>query len=400
MAASTTSPFHPFSHGHKDLVLALSFNQAGTRACTASSDHRLKIWDRDQNHDDLTTNTWTVIDVWRAHSAEITDVQWAGPYAGQIVASIGEDGWLRVWKEDVRLGGVLSGKRFVKIWEQVTTTGSPFTGLDFKSSGSSGGGETFLAFVTRDGLLSVCEPEDYDDLSAWTLLWSEFLVPVRSRAEETSFRVSWHDEVFPPWPAVLAGLDRKTLSLAVAVGERVKIYRTDRDRRFYVAAVLDGATDLVRDVSWANGSVRGFDVVATASKDGLVRVYEIHTPAVSSGHSRAPSIQSANYPKILPANRPARSSISAGLAGGGTRWSIRDGNDERGSATDAHLIKHDVRLAAEFATEDGGPWRLSWSQLGDVLMVTGDDGTTRLWKKAVDGRWVEAIEVDALDEDT
>lgn len=59
--------FQTFSHGHQDLVLAVDFNFFGTRMVTASSDHRLAIWDKKDD-------TWAPVDRWRAHDAEIVDV--------------------------------------------------------------------------------------------------------------------------------------------------------------------------------------------------------------------------------------------------------------------------------------------------------------------------------------
>lgn len=60
--------FQTFAHGHQDLVLAVDFNFYGTRMVTASSDHKLKVWDRkDEN--------WILIDTWRAHDAEVVDVR-------------------------------------------------------------------------------------------------------------------------------------------------------------------------------------------------------------------------------------------------------------------------------------------------------------------------------------
>jgi nucleoporin SEH1 len=59
--------FQTFSHGHQDLVLAVDFNYFGTRMVTASSDHRLKVWDKKDD-------AWTLIESWRAHDAEIVDV--------------------------------------------------------------------------------------------------------------------------------------------------------------------------------------------------------------------------------------------------------------------------------------------------------------------------------------
>jgi nucleoporin SEH1 len=72
--------FQTFSHGHQDLVLAVDFNYFGTRMVTASSDHRLKIWDKKDD-------AWSLVESWKAHDAEIVDVSAAsilpsaaGPY--------------------------------------------------------------------------------------------------------------------------------------------------------------------------------------------------------------------------------------------------------------------------------------------------------------------------------
>ncbi|TKA77340.1 hypothetical protein B0A55_03415 [Friedmanniomyces simplex] len=373
--------FHRLSHGHLDLVLATSFNAYGTRMATASSDHRVKVWDRAAQ-----TGQWIVIDVWTAHSAEVTDVQWAGPYVGEHLGTIGEDGLIRLWQEDVH-EPPNSGRRFRKIFEQTTATGVPYMSLHFKSLGS----ETYLAVITRDGYLSVCEPEDPDDLSAWRILWSDYLCKTPPRTEETGFRLSWHRERLPAWPAILAGLDRKSLSLAVAVGDVVKVFRTDKDRKFYTAAVLEGAGGLVRDVGWANGSMRGFDVVATASKDGFVRVYELHTPgAASLPTSSDPTAGGLNGISLRAlAARPARSGIGAGLAGG-----ARGKRDESGGVPGA--VRQEAKLVAELETRGGAPWRVKWSAMGDLLVSSGDDGAIRVWKRAVDGKWMGAAEIDGV----
>ena len=347
---------------------------------TASSDHRVKVWDRND-----ATGQWTVTDVWTAHDAEVTDVKWNGPFVGDHLASIGEDGLLKIWQEDVN-EAPNSGRRFKKIFEQVTGTGAPYMGLDLKNIAA----ETYLAVITRDGYLSVCEPEDHDDLSAWRIIWSDYLCKTPPRTEETGFRLSWHHEKLPAWPAVLAGLDRKSLSLAVAVGDVVRVFRTDKERKFYVAAVLEGAKGLVRDVSWANGSMRGFDVIATASKDGFVRVYELHTPGAStlSTSSTAHAPGQSSITGQTTSARPSRSGIGAGLAGG-----ARGKREDNAGVPGA--VKQDPKPVAELAVHNGAPWRVSWSDMGDVLISTGDDGTIRLWRKAIDGKWLEATEIDA-----
>ena len=61
--------FQTFSHGHQDLVLAVDFNYFGTRMVTASSDHRLKVWDKKDE-------SWILVESWKAHDAEIVDVSY------------------------------------------------------------------------------------------------------------------------------------------------------------------------------------------------------------------------------------------------------------------------------------------------------------------------------------
>jgi nucleoporin SEH1 len=65
--------FTTFSHGHQDLVLAIDFNYFGTRMVTASSDHRLKVWDKKDD-------SWSLVESWKAHDAEVTDVSDSADY--------------------------------------------------------------------------------------------------------------------------------------------------------------------------------------------------------------------------------------------------------------------------------------------------------------------------------
>lgn len=376
-----SSGAHRFSHGHRDLLLAVSYNVYGTRAATSSSDHKLKIWDCNEK-----AGTWAVTDAWTAHDAQVTDVKWNGPHVGEHVASIGEDGTLKVWQEDVN-EPTNSGRRWKRIFQLVTGTGVPFMGLDVKNIGA----ESYIAVSTRDGYITVCEPEDHDDLSSWRVLWQDYLCKIPSRMDETNFRLSWHKETLPTWPAVLAGLDRKSLGFAVCVGDVVRVLRTDKDRNVYTAAVLEGAKGLVRDVAWSNGSMRGFDTLATASKDGFVRIYELHTPGAASFStlSSGPEDVEPLPPRShLPAARPTRSGIGAGLAS--------SAKGKREDQTDAPgAVKQDAKLVAELELREGMPWRVSWNPTGDMLISTADEGSIRIYKKSVEGKWLEAAEVDS-----
>jgi WD40 repeat protein len=60
--------FSDFDAGHRDLVTVTKFNYYGNRIVTASSDHRMKVWDQKDGE-------WQLTDTWRAHDAEIRDVR-------------------------------------------------------------------------------------------------------------------------------------------------------------------------------------------------------------------------------------------------------------------------------------------------------------------------------------
>ena len=376
-------------HPHTDLILATASNFTGTRLALASADHRLTVWHRDP------TNHWSVLGApWPAHAAAITAVGFGGPRAGEPLASIGQDGWVRVWTED-HAPPTSSARRFVQVWQRASPSlaGWPFVALSFRW----GGDGATLATVTRDGVLSICEPEEggaeaVGEGPGWGVLWEETLggsgVPADIAADEPAFRLSWHQERCAAWQAVVAGLDPASSSLAVGAGDTVRVLRTDHHGSFYDAAVLEGARDLVRDVAWAGGSMRGFDVIATASRDGWYRVYELHTPgagALSTRGRRPSATATTDSVKTVGASR---SGIGAGLADGQTR----------GPRDEVGAVVQEARLVAELECRDDTPWRVSWNPVGDLLVTTSDDGTVRLWRKAVDGKWTEAAELDGSEE--
>lgn len=59
--------FRSFDHGAADIILAIAFNSSGTRIVIGSADHRIRVYDIEQNND------WILIDQWRGHDAEVLD---------------------------------------------------------------------------------------------------------------------------------------------------------------------------------------------------------------------------------------------------------------------------------------------------------------------------------------
>lgn len=137
--------------------------------------------------------------------------------------------------------------------------------------------ESWMAVITRDGYLMILEPTSPDSLADWQHLDQFRVCPQPERGEETSFKIQFHHDPSDITHTIAPETDRKSLSLVVAAMDSVKIYRTDANRRFYHAIELNGHGGLVRDISWANGSVRGYDLIASGGKDGLVRIFEVFT---------------------------------------------------------------------------------------------------------------------------
>ena len=58
-----------FDAVHGDKVVALHVNFDGSRVLTASVDHRIKVWNRDEHTGEL-----KLLDVFKAHDGDVKDV--------------------------------------------------------------------------------------------------------------------------------------------------------------------------------------------------------------------------------------------------------------------------------------------------------------------------------------
>ncbi len=62
------SGFQSFEHAAADIVLAASFNPAGTRAALCSADHKIRVYSINRDKE------WTLLEQFRGHDAEVLDV--------------------------------------------------------------------------------------------------------------------------------------------------------------------------------------------------------------------------------------------------------------------------------------------------------------------------------------
>lgn len=285
---------------------------------------------------------------------------------GEVLGSIGEDGRCKLWQEDVT-EVPLSGNRFKLITNMTSQTNAPFMSLDFKNIMQ----ETWLALITRDGLLTVSEPTDQSNLNEWAVLAEHWVCRDNppDRQEEVGFKVAFHKEKLPCWTALMAGLDRKSIALAVAAMNNVLIFRSDKTKTFWPVAELRGARQIIRDVAWANGSMRGYDIIATASKDGAIRIYELSTPrsdkSSTAGNSSTSTVTDAiTSPQPGKQRKNAPSGIGAGLAG-----TLKPPAPSQDNEQYPGRIRQIVKLVDELTNHHGAVWRVAFSQMGTFSVI-------------------------------
>jgi nucleoporin SEH1 len=201
----------------------------------------------------------------------------------------------------------------------------------------------------------------------------------------------------------------------------VKLYRSrdvvaasfgssQTQKEFYLAVEITGHRGLVRDVAWAPGNIRGYDIIATACQDGYARVFRIDTPysdsdgknwSVSSlvkQDATAPSKEqsihhsknnstSGEHPSLSSTPQQAPSStLSASLAKSGA-------TGDRQWAGQPGQVKHTAREISRLDNDRKPVWRVGFDDDGQILGTTGDDGKLMCYRQLPDGSWAQSSEL-------
>lgn len=229
-----------------------------------------------------------------------------------------------------------------------------------------------------------------------------------ARGEETSFKVAFDPNLEPCYNAIRQGVQRDSLGVIVASMARASIWRTKEithnvslgsstTKEFYLAAELKGHRGLVRDIAWAPGSIRGFDIVATACKDGFVRVFQVTTPGKGGRELRSKDFSKTPAHVVALAHRTPEngarnipSGIGAGLAGARTSMSGNRNQEAEGKQGEVvHVAKEVSKLEANRTPM----WKVEFDDDGQLLGSTGDDGRLMLWRREPSGIWSKSAEL-------
>ncbi|KAH6673725.1 WD40-repeat-containing domain protein [Halenospora varia] len=405
--SSDTEPegFALLQHGHRDMVEATAFNTYGDRFASGSVDGKIKVYNRHRD------GSWVLCDTWGAHTSEIIELEWLPPSIHpNLIASIGADGKFKLWVEDPTLqpgkGRRFSAHSGKPVWDLRSTSRSSFLSFAIKHNPETR--HTYLALINRNALLSIWENEEPENMEGWNEIDRVNVCDRPSRGEEVSFKLAFDPNLEPCYNAVRQGVPRDALGVIVASMNKASIWRTKEishpvslgstiTKELYLAAELKGHRGLVRDVAWASGNIRGFDVVATACKDGFVRVYQITTPSKANRGSR--SREYARVPdhfvvaaQRIPENgvRNAPSGIGAGLASarpgtGASRQPDAPGKDGE--------VPHAATEVSKLEADRAPVWRVEFDTDGQLLGSTGDDGKLSLWRREPSGIWSKSSEL-------
>ncbi|KAI0109869.1 WD40 repeat-like protein [Daldinia grandis] len=404
--AENSASFGIVQHGHKDLVQAIAFNAYGDRCATGSVDGKIRVFNRHQD------GIWRLCDNWKAHTGEILELQWLPPTIyPNLLASLGIEGRFRLWAEDP---SAAPGRRFSardgngKNVSELRSARYPYRSFSVKHDEVTR--STYVALLASDGHLTVYEGEEPETLTDYGKSDDFQTCTKPNRGEETCFKVQFDPNPEPCYNALRAGVPADALSLVVSGLTTVKIFRTrdtvassfgaaTRQRQFYLAIEIGDHNHLVRDVAWAPGNYRGYDMIATACQDGFVRVFRVDTPfSQDDGKSWAlADILGSSKADETPASKSGHLRKSS-QAPSGIRAEI-DKSGTHGERTSTDLpgqVHHTVKLLSKLSAHRSPVWRIDFDDDGQILGSVGDEGKLICYRQLPDGSWAKSSELGMM----
>ncbi|KAI1291474.1 WD40-repeat-containing domain protein [Xylaria venustula] len=402
---STT--FDIIQHGHRDLVQAIAFNAYGDRCATGGVDGKIRVFNRHRD------GVWRLCDNWSAHSGEILELQWLPPTVSpNLLASLGIEGRFKLWAEDPEAA---PGKRFSsrsgngRAISEIKSGRYPFRSFSVKHDEVTRC--TWFALLATDGHLYVYESEQPEMLNEYGKIDDFQACAKPNRGEETCFKVRFDPNPEPCYVALRAGVAQDALSLVVSGMLSVKIFRTrdtfttsfgneTRAREFYCALEIPHS-HLVRDVAWAPGNYRGYDMIATASQDGFVRVFRVDTPyPEDDGKTWAKEdiIGSAKMGEDAAVSSKKMDMRRLSQAPSGIRVEIdkSGSHGERTATGEPGQIEHTAKELSKLDAHQSPVWRVGFDDDGQILGSVGDEGKLMCYRQMPSGAWAKSSELGMM----
>lgn len=313
-----------------------------------------------------------------------------------LLASLGLEGRFKLWAEDPSLP---PGRRFASssrnkaAFDTRSSKGAPYRSFSMKHVDSTQ--HTYLALLDAAGRLTVYEADEPEAIAECVAVDEFTVCAPPARGEEVAFRVRFDPNPEVCFNAVRAGVAQDSLALIVAAMDSVRVYRSREvagpsamgahtsKREFYLAAELPGHRGLVRDVAWAPGNIRGYDTLATACQDGLVRVFRLDAPfSPQDGKSWAVADLAPPHATNGTSTPVPSSGLSASLARPGAPT-------DRNHAEVHHVVREVSRLDAHRTPV----WRVGFDEDGAVMGSVGDEGRLVCYRMMPSGAWAKSSEL-------
>jgi nucleoporin SEH1 len=118
-------------------------------------------------------------------------------------------------------------------------------------------------------MLRIYEAIDTMNIGSWTLTDTIEIIPASIKEPRGQYCLAWCPSKFQPAMLVI-GCGRD---------QGAKIFRLDAQNHWQAYESLGTHEGIVRDVAWAPSMGRSYQLIATASSDGHVRIYQLTTLA-------------------------------------------------------------------------------------------------------------------------
>ena len=276
---------------------------------------------------------------WQAHKGPVWRLSWSHPEFGQLLATCGADHIVQIWEEQEggfdNLGGAANeGSYPTSRWiskAQLTEARKSVNCVEFAPRHVG----LRLATGSADGVVRIYDAIDVMNLNHWPLS-QQIDCELDSNLGVTS--LSWCNGRFENPMLVVGGGSRQ-----------ITIWRfEDQSRQWHVAYQLPDHSRSVLDVSWAPNIGRGYHLIASSGKDGVLKMHRLKR--VQKDHKDR---------------------------------STKDSSSENNS--NQNILEYESTTNLD--TNGNDMWRLGWNATGTVLAASGDHGIVQLWKSDFNGEF-------------
>mmetsp|Transcript_124320 Transcript_124320/g.215494 ORF Transcript_124320/g.215494 Transcript_124320/m.215494 type:complete len:365 (-) Transcript_124320:270-1364(-) len=345
---------------HEDYVHDIAFDFYGRRVATASSDKKIKIWDKDASGNWNSSPTYE----WKKHSGSVRKLAWSHPAFGSLLASASADKYVYIWRE-TQMGKL--GKPHTE-WKEV------FHSMDHRAAVVDLGFPPRrhglrLATACHDGFIRIYECTGETP-------------PKERGVEHQSHGRRIPEERKERWElrdSFEAGVPRDGTTSASSNGRQESLYAKSQK------AIA------VTCLSWNMSQSDATPSMVVGCADGSVRIWSCinqkwepicDLACGADGNHGGAEVHSVSW-----ANAMGRSSHLIASCGDMPKGRILISRIRRVGETGFERLE-----AVQVDTSnERAVWKVNWNITGTVLASSGDDGQVRLWKKGPNGDWESNI---------